>query len=335
MPQVIGSVKQLVDILDIRVEKDQDAVLIVDSIKNKGRGKSTLSMLIAKEICRRRGFEFDIKKIVILDATTDKIVKLIEDTPPGYPLIIDEALRVAFNRNWNEKDQKELIRIMSACRRYSKIIIINNPSFDKLDSALREIADFRVSVISWGIAVVRKKVMRETGDPWLMKQTDKSLEEEEKEGDDDQAEIRKAITVFTKTPGFRGILHFSKLPDSEYAFYKQLSKELELKSLKESGADRQVRIKEAAFAIIDYLKGDMTWQDIAINMNRYLRVMNVKTPLSSSSLRDLASRMNDIGFKLDFDKIPKSTKKVVTEIEKIKKPIEDTNEQEAAGEDAE
>jgi hypothetical protein len=101
------NLSEFADILITRVLTKQDAVIVVDSLERKGLGKTSFSIDLMMEICRKRGIPFDIRKNIIYGATTKAVRDTIISEPECYPLSIDEALRVAFNRNYQDKKTEE------------------------------------------------------------------------------------------------------------------------------------------------------------------------------------------------------------------------------------
>ena len=324
------SISDFAELLLMRVETKQDAVIIVDSLNRKGIGKSSFSGVLAEEICKQKGFKFDVLKIFVFDASTEKVTELIKSMPEGYPVIIDEALKVAFNRNWNEKDQKNLVIFLNVCRKWGKIIIINNPSFDKLDKAIRDISDYRVTVLKRGYAVIRRKMSREMGDPWILKETDEKLMESEEYESEGESKDNTA-NVLRHAKNFYFETSFPAMNPTSYHIYEEASKEQEMNSFMEAQSDHKRFVIEGLCGVINTLKDIhesngfiITWQDVAVTINQYLAKRHCSYTTSTDLLSKTARTLVDQDFDSSCNKVLrkrteylklKNSKDVITTLE--------------------
>lgn len=217
--------------LNKRTEEDFDSILIVESGAVKGTGKTTFSIGLCKEICKLLGIPYDIKKLMILDATEDKIRKLARELSRGVPIHVDEAIFLAYKRDYNEDATKKFVKFVNICRKFGHPVILNVPWFWDLDKDIRNLADYRVTIVKRGIALVRQKdINTDTEDLWLRKD---SGEIQAKEIGYDMTDIQGIIRGVTKCKNLLFKLSFAKLREEEYEIYKQLSLSEEGKQLEQ------------------------------------------------------------------------------------------------------
>lgn len=118
----------------------------------EGTGKSTGSIHTARRIA---GDLFRIKEHVVYDA--EELLRLIDDCPRYGSIILDEAGEAAFSREWNSEMNKAIVKGSQQMRDRNLNVIMNLPSMDLLDSALRR--RFRTLVIYEAPRFVRGRSM--------------------------------------------------------------------------------------------------------------------------------------------------------------------------------
>lgn len=215
--------KELVD----RTDKDFDCIVIIESGSVKGTGKSVFTLNCDMEISRQKGFRFDLNDMVVFDATNEKVVDMVRMRPGGWPIHVDEASKVAYKRNWSKDEQKDLIIFINVCRKFHKIILINNPTFWGLDKDLLDLADYRVTILKRGLAIVRGKSKNpESKDKWFRDWTDEMVAKASK----NQMDVDEIINALRKTPNYLYEIRFPPIDQKIYSVYEQMSRENELKN---------------------------------------------------------------------------------------------------------
>jgi len=287
------NLRDFAEILVERVNKGWDSVVIVDSGSVKGTGKTTFSLHMCKEVCELIGEEFSLKRCVIFDPTNEKIVESVKRFPLAFPLDIDEAGKVAYKRNWNKEYQKKLIIFISVCRKHGKIIFFNHPSFWQLDTDLRDLADYRVTILKRGIALVRAKDPNpEAKDKWLRDETEELIQ---KYRGKNILEIDRIIEAIKQAPNFLFEIRFPEFDQNIYKKYEEMSKEEELKSFYEASVDKYREflfpLAQICGLIKEKIDGQrLSWNVIARAINHSLRAKGLNLYLDVSFLREMAIR---------------------------------------------
>jgi hypothetical protein len=256
-----------------RINKKFDNVLIVDSGGIKGPGKTTFSIQLSKEICIKINYEYSFK-LIIFNPTNEKIVIKVKELPVGCVIHIDESSKVAYKRDFQKEFVKELIKFINICRKFGKIVIFNNPDFWDLDKDLRNLADFRITILKRGMAQVRGKYANpEVDDKWLRKESTEIIDSHIRS---DSTNIDLVISAIRKTHNYLFDIPFDELPKDEYEIYEELSKQEEVKGMLEK-PDRWKII--AGACIVTLLNSGETSADVCDNINelisQYARFCNI------------------------------------------------------------
>ena len=196
-----------------RVRNDWDLVLAITG--EEGVGKSSLafwlSILIDKKI--------DLSKSFTFSADTYHLIKQVKDIEQYGVVVLDEAIKALYKRDWASKAQRVINKVYTTIRYQNKITILCIPNFTDLTSYFR---NYRVKVwihvYSRGkAAVFFKPRVLHSDDPWFLKQHDR-LRKKTKDStliDDDEFEYYLA-----KCRGFIGFLHFPDVPDDVGAWFR-------------------------------------------------------------------------------------------------------------------
>lgn len=291
------SIRFFAKLLIERTKANFDNIVIVDSGSVKGTGKSTFCLEMDLEICKLMGYEFDMMEIVVFDPTNAKIVDKVKMKPDAWPIHVDEASKVAYKRNFADDSQKQLIIFVNVCRKHHKIIFINNPSFWGLDKDLLELADFRVTILKRGMAIIRgKSANPETLDKWMRKKTDEAIEKYAAS----EMDIEKMIIAIRNAPNYLFEIHYPPLSAEFYAKYEEVSKNAELESFYDRVDDTWRVAAEACLGIIASIKKDhkilMSWGDVATTINRYAKYKKSENKLDVGRLGVIAQSLRTIDF---------------------------------------
>jgi len=296
MAMKLMSLSNFAALLIERTEDKFDSFLITESGSVKGTGKTTFSTLLSMEVCRQKGFKFELEESVIMDPTNEKIVDQVRLKPIAFPLQVDEASKVAYKRNYAEDKQKKLIIFINVSRKFYKIVNLNNPSFWGLDKDLLDSADFRIVILQRGLALVLGKSKNpEAEDKWNRKVNDEKIREYAK----NQMNIEQIINALRNSPNYLFEIRFGEMDKGMYARYEKMSQENELQSFYETNQNTWRYATEALISMMRFTmrhKLELSGTDIARNVNWYLKEKKVGTALLPNRIREMDSAAISIGF---------------------------------------
>lgn len=207
--------------IDERIKQRLDSICIVESGSVKGTGKTVFTTDISKDLCKNIGIQWDLKKMLMMNATTDKLMNLVKSQPYGYPVPVDEAIFLAYKRDYSEDPVKNLVKFLNICRKFRKPVFLNTPSFWDLDRDVRSLCDFRVTVVKRGIACIRGKYTNpEYEDLWLREESKDIID---KEIGSDMTDLNGVIRGINKCRNHLFDIVFPNMPEQEYLDYEKLS----------------------------------------------------------------------------------------------------------------
>ncbi len=102
-----------------------------------GCGKSSLTIQIARRYVEKYFGEknFDVGKYIAYN--NKEVIEKIHSLPEFSPLIADEAIRIAWSRDWNKMDNKELAKLSTQIRTKRLLFFMNIPRLAWIDSMFR------------------------------------------------------------------------------------------------------------------------------------------------------------------------------------------------------
>lgn len=148
MKPFVWSIKDIVDVLKARQNNEFDGNFVVSG--DRGNGKSTL----ISKIFYRMG-KFNPWKHQVY--TRDDLLKLLKTQKRGR-CFDDEAVNSGYKRDFQNKAQQELIKIVTAYRDNFNIYASAIPNFFSLDKDLRDLMFMHIHVINRGIAVIHTPI---------------------------------------------------------------------------------------------------------------------------------------------------------------------------------
>lgn len=207
--------------IEDRIKKKLDSISIVESGSVKGTGKTVFTTDISKDLCNTLGITWNLKKMLMMNATTDKLIHEVKYQPFGFPVPVDEAIFLAYKRDYSEDPVKNLVKFLNICRKFKKPVFLNSPSFWDLDRDVRALCDFRITVVKRGIACVRGKYTNpEYEDLWLREESKEVID---KEIGSDMTDLNGVIRGINKCRNHLFDIIFPDMPKDEYAEYEKLS----------------------------------------------------------------------------------------------------------------
>lgn len=211
-----------------------DCFIIIEG--NRGLGKSTLAWKIVKKvhnylriIVRETGglsspyskfYEF--KPIMQLrNPMKHKYLLYKKDDVINFfnkwhvSAIADEMINVAFNREFWDEDQKNLIKIINMNRDHCNLFVACVPQFQVLDNQIKNLCKIRITVARRGLAVIQTPNRTiYNRDRWDSANNEKIEREWLKKG--------TGLPQYAKLNTFRGLLKFKALSDNEQRIYDDI-----------------------------------------------------------------------------------------------------------------
>ncbi len=212
MQPIEWSIKDIFSILTKRQENEFDANVLVSG--DRGNGKSTL---ICKILYRFKIFKPKKHQVY---KRTDVVDLLTQERGVCWD---DEAVNSGYKRDFQQKGQKDLIKIVTAYRDNFNLYFSAIPNFFSLDRDLRDLIFLHFHVIERGIAVVHMPLQGRlySQDRWDSKYNAKVEESWSKRMQKDPS----FKPPYHRLTTFRGYLYFGDLTDHQKKLYKQIKRE--------------------------------------------------------------------------------------------------------------
>jgi len=192
-----------------------DCFIVIEG--NRGLGKSTLGIHIARGVSRemkkngRKDYRFHWRNSLIYTRKETKQF-LHKWNANG---IADELINVAFNRDFYNEDQKDIIKLLNMCRDHCNLLIACVPSFNTLDNQIKNLCKIKITVVRRGLCIIQTPSRSIYGtDKWDQKINEKIERDWLKGG------IKKPR--YSRLTTYRGFVNFPKLTEKQEATYQKI-----------------------------------------------------------------------------------------------------------------
>ncbi len=230
MKAIVWTIKEIKEILVARQENEFDGNIAVSG--DRGNGKSTVINKLFHRFAAFSPWKHQVYE-------REDIVKLLK-TQQFSLCWDDEAINSGYKRDFHNKGQQELIKILTNYRDSYNVFASAIPNFFSLDKDLRDLYFLHIHVIERGIAVVHMPLQGKlySQDRWDAKYNAKV-----------ETNWSKRIQVdpnfrppYHKLTTFRGYLFFKDATEKQKKLYKEIKQkkrgdrfltDLERASLKE------------------------------------------------------------------------------------------------------
>ena len=209
---VVWSIKEFVEVLKARQKNKYDGNIGVSG--KRGEGKSTI---INKIFLRFKGFKpwkhQVYSRVDVVDLLTNQEFGFCWD---------DEAINTGYKRDFQNKGQQELIKLITAYRDNFNIYASAIPFFYSLDKDLRELIFVHIHLIERGLAVIFMQLednIHQT-DPWDTKNNSRKEEKWQKKKSEDP----NFKFPYHKLSTFVGYLKFNDLTLKQRKLYEEIKK---------------------------------------------------------------------------------------------------------------
>ena len=240
---VKGSTKldTIANLVALRLFKNYDGVCAITGFE--GVGKSSFSILIGQKLARRTQTKFSLEANILYDPTYEQVIKVVQTIPERSTVIIDEAIKIAYARNWGKKEQKQLNMIFTTIRERKLFVLMNIPAFTELDSFFKS---FRI--LLWFHIFARGKgglFVKDpnpfNSDPFNLKLANKIMQDIRP---NERFNLQNLIErLRNNVPNFLTWFNIPPLPEDVYAKYNALKKKYNYE-IPQMQADAQTQLKE-------------------------------------------------------------------------------------------
>lgn len=211
--RVIWKVSELVEIIKQRQMNEYDVNIAISG--KRGDGKSTLANKI---LLKCRGFRQRKHQVY----SREDVIKLLKTQKYSY-CWNDEGISTAYKREFQNKEQQEFIKILTAYRDNFNVFITAIPFFYSLDKDLRDLIFMHIHIIERGLAIIMIQLtdsIHQT-DTW---DTNNNMKLENKWISKKEKNINYRIP-YNKLSTFAGYLVFGDLSPKQKARYKLIKAE--------------------------------------------------------------------------------------------------------------
>ncbi len=211
----IWTLRELTECLRERQMNKFDVNLGVSG--KRGEGKSTVLFKIFNAF-KSEGFNPKLHQ----EYSRDKIIKLLATQQFGF-CWDDEAINSGYKRDFQNRGQKELIKIVTNYRDNYNVYGSALPFFYSLDVDLRELIFLHIHVIQRGIAVLLMPIdgSVHSKDPWDT-YTNQKIEQQENKRLERSPDAKFRYHRFTT---FAGYLYFGDMTQKQRKVYEKIKKE--------------------------------------------------------------------------------------------------------------
>lgn len=211
---VIWTLKELTEVIRQRQLNQYDANFGVSG--NRGDGKSTLLFKIFNSF-KKQGFNQEKNQLY----SRDEIIKILANSTFSF-CWDDEAINSGYKRDFQNKGQKDMIKIITNFRDNYNVIGSAIPFFYSLDKDLRELLFMHIHIIERGLAVIflPLQVSIHSTDPWDTKNNIKvEIQENSRLKKNPNAKFR-----YNRFTTFAGFLYFGPMTEKQEIKYKEIKK---------------------------------------------------------------------------------------------------------------
>ena len=238
MVRVIYSIKEIVDILKERQKEKFDANIVVSGAR--GDGKSTL---IGKIFYRLKNFDSWKHQVY----SRDDVINLLKTQKYGL-CWDDEAIYSGYKREFQSKEQQELIKNITVNRDNFNVLASAIPNFFSLDKDLRDLYFMHIHIIKRKVAVIHmpKQGRLYSVDRWDTKYNQKI---EERWTKIQQKNINFS-PPYHKLSTFVGYLYFKDMTPKQRELYEEVKRTKRAKAFqtaKEQAGEVQITFTQKLF----------------------------------------------------------------------------------------
>lgn len=159
--------RDFMDYLFNRNLANYDSMVLLTS--EKGTGKSSAAIMMARAWCKKIGVKFDPE--MHLAYNNADVMEKIDRLPLFHPIVADEAVRFASSADWSKKESKELKKKLAQVRTKHLLYILCFPlKISKVEkNYLESFTNYWCDLFGRGLGAIYVKDKNPVNDSWRMK----------------------------------------------------------------------------------------------------------------------------------------------------------------------
>ncbi len=243
---VIWTIKELTKVLRDRQMNKFDCNIGVSG--KRGNGKSTLLFKVFNSF-KKQGF--DSKKHQVYER--DDVMRLLSTQKFGF-CWDDEAINSGYKRDFQNKGQQELIKMVTNYRDNFNIYASALPFFYSLDKDLRALIFLHIHIRERGIAVLLMPIAESihSGDPWDTKRNAKVEEQESK-----RIQRNPSLSFrYNRLSTFVGYLYYGDMTENQRNIYEAIKTEKRAKVFESQSKTKDVSFIDKVYKAL--IEGRLT-----------------------------------------------------------------------------
>jgi len=234
-PLISLSTEKVTNILNKVTKLNYQNIIVVTG--RTGVGKSTLALKLGL----KGDNSFVLEKNVLYNPTFREVMRTVIKLPYYSYIILDEAIKVAYNKEWWSETSRLMDKFFNLCRKERKTIIFCIPNFNDLTRAFREMCNLWIHVLERGKAILLTK------DPLFMGRTSWDLDKMYKKFSKNLKGKRyydiatsDLTYLLRRSPHYVGEFKFDKLDSKFEARYEMLRDKEKYNDLDVSHTDNKL-----------------------------------------------------------------------------------------------
>ena len=257
--RIVWTLKELTDVIRQRQLNKFDVNIGVSG--KRGDGKSTVLFKVFNSF-KKTGFRQKKHQVY----NREDVVKLLQNQQFGF-CWDDEAINSGYKREFQQRGQIDLIKIITNYRDNFNVYASALPFFYSLDKALRELIFIHIHIVERGFAVVLMPLESQihAQDPWNTKLNIKIEEKENKRLEKDPTTKFR----YHKLTTFAGYLYFTDMTKNQRIKYNQIKKSKRAKVYEGGEGQRQLTFAERTYELL--MDGKLT-KDGLVQMCLYEKI---------------------------------------------------------------